>query len=171
MTKATGPTYRVHFRRRRANLTNYAKRLALVKSGSTRMVVRKSNRGVLVQFVDYGETGDRTLLTVPSRLLSKFGWPAKGNVPTAYLTGLLAGRLAAAKKIKSAVLDAGLQAPTKSSALFAALKGAADAGLSVPHGEGLVDEARLKGEHIAAHRKLPELKQMFEKAKEAIMKS
>ena len=43
MGKATGPTYTVPFKRRRENLTNYAKRLALLKSMKPRMVVRKSN--------------------------------------------------------------------------------------------------------------------------------
>jgi ribosomal protein L18 len=40
MAHATGPVYKVAFRRRRKNLTNYAKRLALVKGSSPRLVVR-----------------------------------------------------------------------------------------------------------------------------------
>jgi len=84
MTKAKGPSYRVYFRRRREGKTNFAKRLALVKGGKTRMVVRRSNKGVLVQFIDFDPKGDRTLLTVSGAHLAKlFKWPSKRNVWTA----------------------------------------------------------------------------------------
>ena len=37
------PTYNVSFRRRLEGKTNYQKRLALMKSGKAKLVVRKSN--------------------------------------------------------------------------------------------------------------------------------
>jgi len=44
--------------------------------------------------------------------------------------------------------------PVKGSRVFAALKGAVDAGLKVPHSESILpDESRIKGEHIAAYAK------------------
>jgi len=49
MTRAKGPSYVVYYRRRREGKTDYAKRLALVKSGKTRMVVRRSNKGLVIQ--------------------------------------------------------------------------------------------------------------------------
>jgi len=174
MARATGPIYKLKFRRRRANLTNYAKRLALLKSGKTRLVVRSTNRRVIVQFVNPGPKGDVTVCSGSSDQLNKYGWKAKRNLPTAYLTGLLAGTLAAKKGVKEAVLDVGLRTASRNSVMFGALRGAADAGVNVPQGEGLVDEARLKGAHIDAYAKVKggssAVAQEFEKAKSAITK-
>ncbi|MFA6035714.1 MAG: 50S ribosomal protein L18 [Candidatus Micrarchaeia archaeon] len=174
MARATGPIYKLKFKRRRENLTNYAKRLALLKSGKTRLVVRSTNRQMIVHFVNTGPKGDVTVCGVTSAHLDKYGWKPKRNLPTAYLTGLLAGKLALKKGVKEAVLDAGLRTASKNSVLFGALKGAADSGVKVPHGEDLVDESRLKGSHIDAYAKAKGsatvLAQEFEKAKAAIAK-
>lgn len=144
MTKATGPSFRVYFRRRREGKTNFAKRLALVKSGKTRMVVRRSNRNLVVQFIDFGQTGDRTLLTVTGAHLSKlYKWPSRRNVWTAYLAGLLAGKMAQKKGVKEFVLDMGMYMPSKGSVVFAAQKGAADSGLSTSFDSGKAPEAKL----------------------------
>jgi len=148
MPKATGPTYDVPFRRRRRNLTNYAKRLALLKAG-VRLVFRKSLSHALVQFVEFSERGDVVLACAHSSELKKFGWPVRANAPTAYLTGFLAGKRALAKGVKAAVLDAGLATPVKGGSPYAALRGAMDAGLSIPSGDGIFDEQRFRGEHIA----------------------
>jgi large subunit ribosomal protein L18 len=153
MGKATGPVYKVAFRRRRSQLTNYAKRLALVKSASPRMVVRKSNKGIKVQFVSFTPKGDSVLASAHSSLLSKYKWMPKRNSPTAYLTGLLCARLAMKKGVKDFVLDIGLQTPSKGSVVFAALKGALDAGLKSPHDAGMIDARRISGEHISAFAK------------------
>ena len=72
MTKAKGPTYEVPFRRRREKKTNYEKRLALVKGEKPIMVVRRSNRYITVQFVEFNPKGDKTVtgsatVTLPSR--------------------------------------------------------------------------------------------------------
>jgi len=144
MTRSTGPSFRVHFRRRREGRTNFAKRLALVKSGKTRMVVRRSNRGVVVQFVDFDPKGDRTLLTVTGTHLAKvYKWPSRRNVWTAYLAGLMAGTLAKKKGVKEFVLDMGMYVPSKGSVLFAAQKGAADAGLGTRFDKEKMPEAKL----------------------------
>ncbi len=130
MTRAKGPTYKVPFRRRREKRTNYEKRLALVKSEKPRMVVRKSNRYVDISFVVFEPEGDKTLLTVTGRKLSKlFKWPSKRNVWSAYLTGLYAGKEISKKGVKEFILDVGMHTPSKGSVLFAALQGAIDAGL------------------------------------------
>ena len=71
MTKAKSPTHVVPFRRRREGKTNFQKRLGMVKSGKTRMVVRRSNRYVDVQFVNFEPEGDKTLLTVTGKRISK----------------------------------------------------------------------------------------------------
>ncbi|MEW6749121.1 MAG: 50S ribosomal protein L18 [Candidatus Micrarchaeota archaeon] len=145
MSRAKGPSYRIYFRRRREGKTNFAKRLALVKSGKTRMVVRRSNSGITIQFVDFEPEGDKTLLTVTGAHLSKqYKWPSKRNVWTAYLAGLMAGKLAQKKGVKEFVLDMGMYTPSKGSVIFAAQKGAADAGLKT-----LFSEEKVPGDKIA----------------------
>jgi len=151
--KATGPVYKVAFRRRRKNLTNYAKRLALVKGGSPRLVVRKSSSGVLVQFIDFTAKGDRIIASAHSRSLSKYGWAPRCNAPTAYLCGLLAGKLAGKKGVAGFILDVGMQTPSKGSTVFAALKGAQAAKLSTNYSEEMISEDRLTGAAIEAYAK------------------
>ena len=130
MTKATGPSFRMYFRRRREGKTNFAKRLALVKSGKTRMVVRRSNSNIVVQFINFDPKGDKTVLTVTGAHLAKaHKWPSKRNAWTAYLAGLMAGKMAQEKGVKEFILDMGMQTPSKGSIIFAAQKGAADSGL------------------------------------------
>jgi large subunit ribosomal protein L18 len=129
MAKATGPTYKVSFRRRRTNLTNYRKRLALLKSGKPRMVVRKTNRQVIVQFVNFTNDHDETIASATSNELSQFNWKPSTNLPSSYLTAYLCANKAKKKGVKSAVLDSGLHTPSKGSFLFAAAKGARDAGI------------------------------------------
>lgn len=153
MARAKGPKYESAFRRRRENRTNFAKRLALVKSGLPRMVIRRGSTSLVVQFIQYSDKGDKVLAGANSAALKKFKWAPRANVPTAYLTGLYAGKLAKKKGVKEFVLDMGLYAPVKNSIAFAAQKGALDSGLSASHGEGLVDEARISGAHIEEYAK------------------
>ncbi len=144
MTRAHGPSFRVYFRRRREGKTNFAKRLALVKGGKTRMVVRRSNKGIVVQFIDFDPKGDRTLLTVSGTHLAKlYKWPSRRNVWTAYLAGLMAGKMALKKGVKEFVLDMGMYVPSRGSVIFAAQKGAADSGLSTLFDKEKVPEKKL----------------------------
>ncbi len=140
MARARGPKYRVPFRRRREGKTDYRKRLALVKSGKTRMVFRRSNRGVVVQFVDFDPKGDITRLTVTSKHLTKMGWPSKRNKWTAYLVGFVAGKRAKEKGISEFVFDMGLYKASKGCIAFAALKGALDAGLHTNYDKSVLPD-------------------------------
>lgn len=145
---ATSPRTRVPFRRRREGRTNYRTRLALLKSQETRLVVRRTNGNVIVQFVDWTQTGDAVKATAVAQELKKMGWEGSAkNTPAAYLTGLLAGKRAAQAGVESAVLDIGRHTPTKGSRVFAALKGVLDAGIDVPHGGEDIypSEERLNG--------------------------
>lgn len=153
MGQATGPVYKVAFRRRRKNLTNYAKRLALVKGGSPRMAVRKSATGVLVQFLGFSPEGDKVLAQARSPALRQFGWAPRCNAPTAYLCGLLAGKQAAKKGVKEFNLDIGMHTPSKGAVVFAALKGALDSGLKTNYGGEMIEEGRIDGSVIAAYAK------------------
>jgi large subunit ribosomal protein L18 len=142
-------------KRRLEKKTDYRLRLDLLKSEKPRLVVRKSHREMHIQVVDFEMKGDKTLLEVDSKALTKMGWTLHtGSLPAAYLTGYMAGKKAVAAGIKAAVLDTGLGRSTTGSALYAAAKGAADAGLEIPLSEEVVpDEDRLKGAHIAAYAK------------------
>ena len=73
-------TYLVSFRRRREGKTNYKKRLALVKSGLPKLVVRKSNRYIVCQLIQFDPRGDKVLLHVNSKQLEKFGWKAPEHI-------------------------------------------------------------------------------------------
>ncbi|AIF68443.1 50S ribosomal protein L18P [Palaeococcus pacificus DY20341] len=153
---AHGPRYRVPFRRRRSGKTNYHKRLALLKSGKPRLVVRKTLNHHVAQIVVYDPNGDKTLVSAHTReLVRDFGWKGHcGNTPSAYLLGLLIGYKAKKAGIEEAILDIGLHPPTKGSSIFAVLKGAIDAGLEIPHSEEIYpSDERIRGEVIAEYAK------------------
>ncbi|MEM3555354.1 MAG: 50S ribosomal protein L18 [Candidatus Micrarchaeia archaeon] len=171
MGKATGPTYVVAFRRRRKNLTNYGKRMKLLKSGKTRMVVRRSNRNVIVQFINYSEKGDVTVASASSKELEGMGWQSRCNTPTAYLTGMLAGKKAREKGVGEFVLDIGLATPSKGALVFAAAKGAIDAGVKTKFDDGMVDWSRIRGEHIAKYAESLKGKPEYEKLFSAYLKA
>lgn len=149
---ATGPRYRVPFRRRREGKTNYRTRRALVLSRVPRLVVRLSLKNAIVQIIESEAIGDKVIVSAHSRELAKtYGWLGNGgNIPSAYLTGLLCGYKAMANGVEKAFLDIGLHIPSKGTRVFAALKGVVDAGVEVPHSEEILpDEARISGQHIA----------------------
>ncbi len=147
-----GKTYIVAHRRRREGKTDYKQRLRLLKSGKPRFVVRKSINNVTCQIVEYSKDGDKTIVSVNSNDVKKIGWKGNpGNLPAAYLVGLLCGSRANKKKIKDAVLDSGLYVSTPGSRIYSALKGAVDSGLKISHSEEILPkEERIRGEHIAA---------------------
>jgi large subunit ribosomal protein L18 len=113
-------------------------------------VIRKTNTQIIAQVVNAKVIGDVTIASAISSELPEFGWNAGiGNLPAAYLTGLLAGLRAKAHGIDNAILDIGLNPPVKGSKIYAALKGSIDAGLEVPSNEDVFpDEARITGKHI-----------------------
>ncbi len=150
-----GSTYRVAPRRRREGKTDYQARKALVLSGKPRLVARSTTKNVVAQIIMAKPLGDEVLAQAHSRELIKFGWKApRGNVPAAYLTGLLCGLKAKAKGLDSANLDIGLVAPARGSKIFAILSGILDAGVNVTHDEEKIVKERTKGEHISKYAKI-----------------
>ena len=146
---AHGPLYRVGFRRRREMKTDYKRRLALLKSGETRVVVRTTNRNVIVQFVNYVESGDQVVATAEARELPEMGYKAAGNnTPSAYLTGRLAATRAKEAGITEGVLDLGRASPHKGGVIFGALKGVIDGGVEVPAGDVFPTEERIRAEQL-----------------------
>lgn len=153
---ARGPTYRVAFRRRREGRTDYNLRKRLISSKKLRLVIRKSIKHLSLQLVEARVDGDRVLASATTLELDKYGWKGgTGNLPAAYLAGFLLGKRALKKGFSTAVLDLDGYSVTKGSRLFAALKGAVDAGMEIPHsGEILPEEERIKGGHIAKYAEL-----------------
>ncbi|MFW6153494.1 MAG: 50S ribosomal protein L18 [Halobacteriota archaeon] len=149
---ASGPRYNVDLRRRREGVTDYRQRLRLLKSGRPRLVARVSNRHVRAHLEQVGEAGDETVAYATSADLESYGWEAPtGNLPSAYLTGLLLGRRALEAGVEAAVLDIGLHSPTPGAKVFAVQEGAIDAGMDIPHNDAVLpDWSRNRGEHIAA---------------------
>ncbi|MFW9928761.1 MAG: 50S ribosomal protein L18 [Candidatus Thorarchaeota archaeon] len=187
---AKNARYRVHFRRRREGKTNYQLRRALVISRKKRIVIRRSNRNIMLQLISSHVEGDRTYLTVNSRELEQYQWQGStSNLPASYLTGFLFGKKIQTKGLAKDefILDIGLARKFYGSKIFTALKGAVDAGLDIKYSEEIFpSDNRIKGEHIAEYAKMlskenkdkynqifskykPEkLPEMFEKVKNSI---
>lgn len=151
----SGPRYRVPFRRRRKNLTDYHMRKTMICSRKLRLVVRLSSEYVYAQLVEAFMEGDRVLASVCSKELEKLGWGASySNTSAAYLSGLLLGKKVFAMGIKDAILDIGLRRSSVGSRVFAVLKGVIDVGLKVPYDKRILpSEERIRGEHIASYAK------------------
>ena len=148
--------YNAPYRRRREGKTDYAARKALVLSGKPRIVIRGSVKNMTAQIIVAKPEGDIVLVSAHSRELpEKYGWKGPGtNLTAAYLVGFLCGSRAKAQGTAEAIADIGLHSPSKGARVFAALKGAADGGVNVPHSkEKLPSDDRIKGEHIGKYAK------------------
>jgi large subunit ribosomal protein L18 len=129
-------------------------------------------KNTILQIIEAESIGDKVIVSAHSQeLVKKHGWLGGcGNIPSAYLTGLICGFKALSKNVEKAFLDIGLHIPSKGTRIFAALKGVIDAGVQVPHSEEILpDESRISGKHIEDYaNKLslePELyKQKFSKS-------
>lgn len=136
-------------RRRFEQRTDYKARLAMLKSVHPRVVVRKTNRYMLIQLVRSQNAQDTVVLSVSSKELLDNGWPANlsgslKSLAAGYLTGLLA-----AKKItttsKHAILDMGMHRNAKKGRIYSVLKGLVDGGVTIAHGpESLPDNTFLE---------------------------
>ncbi|HLC50982.1 MAG TPA: 50S ribosomal protein L18 [archaeon] len=156
--------FRIQHRRRREERTDFGQRLAQLKSGEARVVIRRSLYGVNVQFIKYKKEGDQVVCVAGSSDLKKLGWKAPiGNLPAAYLIGMIAGAKAKKAGVSSAIADMGLYRSTKGSRLYATLKGVIDAGVNVPHSKEIFpSDERIKGKHIADYASAAD-KAMFSK--------
>ena len=170
---AKGPNYVVGYRRKRNGKTNYKERLNLLKSGRSRVVIRKSNRHATAQVVDYKDGGDVVIASSHSSELEKFGWShGGGNIPASYLTGLLCGLRANSKGVKKAILDMGLSPSVKGNRIYSVLRGVQEGGIKIPVDEKIApSEERIHGKHISDYRKDDRIAKEFKQAKEKIMKS
>ena len=151
---ARGPRYRVKFRRRRLCLTDYRLREGLLKSGLPLFTPRFSNYHVYVGIFKPRIEGDVVLAFASTHELRKrFAWKSpRPNLPSVYLTAKLCAYKALTNGIRRAVLNIGLYRSTKGNRVYAAVKGARDAGLDVLASEEVFpSEDRIRGEHIARY--------------------
>ena len=153
-------------RRRIENKTNYNKRLRLLEGKSPRLVIRKTNKYMILQIIESKNAQDQLLYSVNTRELLKSGWPKEKqgslkSVTAAYLGGLLLGKKAA--KIKERViLDTGLNPNTKGSRIYAAVKGIKDSGIEINYDEKIMPkDDKIEG-------KANKLEEIFKKVKGAI---
>jgi len=167
-TRAYYKRFQVKFKRRREGKTDYYARKRLTiqdknkyNSPKYRLVVRFSNKDIILQIAYATIQCDRIMTAAYSHELPKYG--VKGgvtNYAAAYATGLLIARRVLTKiglsdkyvgqeKVDGkpflvkeiegerrpfyVLLDVGLNRTTTGSRVFAALKGAVDGGLEIPH--------------------------------------
>jgi large subunit ribosomal protein L18 len=150
---AHGSRYKLAFKRRREGKTDYRARKNLIGLDKSRLVVRITNQHTIAQIINVKLDGDETIVSAHSNELKKMGWLGSGkNTSAAYLTGFLVAKKALETGIDSAVLDIGLKSTTKGARIFAALKGAVDGGLTIPHSDVILPaDERIRGEHVAAY--------------------
>lgn len=155
---------KIQRRRRIEAKTDYKARLNLLKSGKPRIVIRKTNKYILIQLVQSDLAQDKVIASVSSKDLLLNGWPEKsaGSLKSraaSYLTGLLLAKKLN-KKVEEAILDIGMYRNIQKSRIYAALKGVVDSGIKVPHSA----EALPTDESIA----LDKYKSFFNKIKEKL---
>ncbi len=131
-------------RRRREAKTDYKSRLNLLKSEKIRLVVRKTNRYIIAQFVESDIAKDKILFGISSKDLLERGWSKENigslkNKTAGYLTGAMIGKLGK-EKIKEAILDIGMNRNVKKSRIYSVLKGVLDAGIKIPHSKESLPE-------------------------------
>jgi large subunit ribosomal protein L18 len=139
-------------RRRRENKTNYTKRLILLKGNAPRLVVRKTNRYIIIQIIESINAQDKVIFSVVTKELLEHGWPKENvgslkSVSAAYLGGFLLGKKA--KGLKSTIiLDSGLIPSTAGSRIYAVIKGVADSGLKINFNEKIIpSKEKIEGEN------------------------
>ena len=133
------------YRRRTELRTNYEKRFGMLKSKIPRVVVRLTNKRVIMQYVLHDIKGDNVKLSVFSDVLSGLGLKAESYKSRycGYLAGYYFGKKVVALKFKKeAILDLGMQKIHKGGKLFSVLKGMVDSGLSIAHEPEILPEMK-----------------------------
>ena len=124
----------------------------MLRGGVPRAIVRVSNTQVVCQLAQFDPEGDRIVASVSGSNLTAYGWPAGAStksIPACYEAGYALGKAALSAGHDSAILDIGLAASSSGNRIFSALRGMVDAGLDVPHGEGILpSDDRINGAHI-----------------------
>lgn len=163
---------KVDKRRRRQNKTDYLKRLKLLKSGSPRVVFRKTNKYIISQYVTSKQAQDRIEIGINSKHLMNYGWPKEfigslKSIPAAYFIGLLMGKKIIEKKLETPIVDFGMLRALHKTKIYSFLKGLSDSGIKIKCDTELFpDEDRIKGKHMKK-----DFSEIFNKIKSKIEKN
>ncbi len=145
---------KVDRRRRRESKTNYLKRIKLLKSNAPRLVLRKTNKYLIVQYVKSAAAQDKIVFGINSKKLLQLGWPKNlscslKSITAAYFLGMLAGKEIKTKKLKNPIFDFGLQRVLSGSKIQGFIKGVIDSGIELKHNEkSFPTEERIYGKHL-----------------------
>jgi large subunit ribosomal protein L18 len=151
-------------KRRIENKTNYLKRRRLLESKNPRIVIRKTNKYIIFQYVETKIAQDNVKFMLTSKALLGYGWPKEKegslkSLGASYLAGMAFGKLI--KNEKPAIIDTGLIRNTKGSKIHAGIKGMIDSGVKVSFNEKMFpEEKRICSENI---------KEFFDKVKTKIV--
>lgn len=158
-------------KRRKECKTDYLKRLKLLKSGKARLVFRKTNKYIIVQYVESKNAQDKIVLGFCSKELLKYGWPKEAsksikNITASYLIGFLIGKKIINNKLDTPIIDFGMIKTQYKTKIYAFLKGLIDSGLKIKYKEETFpEEERIKGKHLKNKIELEEIKSKIEKEK------
>jgi len=159
-------------RRRKENKTDYAARIGLLKSGKPRLIFRKTNKHVIVQYVKSKEAQDRVDLGISSKNLLNYGWPKElknslKSLPAAYLTGFLMGNKIKKENLEEPIIDFGMIRTIHKSKIYSFLKGLIDSGVRINVNEKIFpSQERMEGKHLKE-----DFTKNFEKIKSEITKN
>jgi len=131
---------KVQFKRRAKRKTDYEARERMLMGNVPRLIIRRTNRYIIAQIAESKAAQDKVMSHTLSKEIIKYGYPEKysmKNLAAAYLTGFLAASKIG-KKVKKGILDLGMHKSTKGNRLYAALKGAIDGGMDIPHSEKML---------------------------------
>jgi large subunit ribosomal protein L18 len=163
---------KVQKRRRRENKTDYGKRLKLLKSRKSRIILRISNKYVSAQYVESLEARDSVKISVSSKELLKDGWPEKSqgslkSIPASYLLGVLISKKIKEKKLdENVIIDFGMSRNIHKSRIYSFVKGLKDSGINFPVGDEekiFPSKDRLGGEHMKNKINVEEIKSKINK--------
>lgn len=142
---------RIRKKRRRQGKTDYKARVVLLKGGLPRLVVRKTNKYIILQYVESEEAKDRVVYTVNSKKLLRFGWPEQlsgslKSLAASYLSGFLLGKMLKERYGSVvAILDIGLLRNKPKGRVYAGVRGVIDSGIKIKcKKEMLPDEQRIR---------------------------
>jgi large subunit ribosomal protein L18 len=151
-------------RRRLEGKTNYSKRMRMLEGRKPRIIIRKSNKYILLGYVDSKSAQDAVKVSISSKDLLDYGWPAAKagslkSLGAAYLAGILFGKKIS--KLPPAILDTGLIRSTKGSRIYAAANGIVDSGFKMPCSKEVYpEENRIKKDF-----------DFFDKVKKSVMEA
>jgi len=144
----------VQKKRRISAKTDYAKRIRLLKSGTPRIVFRRTNKYIISQYVSSKAAQDKVELVTNSKELLNHGWPKNStgslkSITASYITGFFMGKKILKKKLEKPIIDFGMIKTLHKTKVFAFIKGLIDGGIDIRcKKESFPSEERIKGNHL-----------------------